>query len=30
MEVLGLLGVYERVEAELTEFEGPVLVVDQE
>jgi hypothetical protein len=30
MEVLGLLGVYERVEAELTEFEGPVLVIDPE
>ncbi len=30
VELLGLLGVAEPVEAELTEFEGPELVVDQE
>jgi hypothetical protein len=30
VELLGLLGVAEPVEATLTDFEGPVLVVDQE
>jgi hypothetical protein len=30
VELLGLLGVAEPVTAELTEFEGPTLVVDQE
>jgi hypothetical protein len=30
IELLGVLGVHDRVEAELTDFEGPVLVIDQE
>jgi hypothetical protein len=30
LELLGLLGVTEPIKAELTDFEGPDLVVDQE